>query len=123
MALPLLAPVFPRRMDPRDRLDLYVMLTQGNALRDVLQPGEEVTSFQIALTPEAAAAGLAISESAYAPRYADRVFFFQLTVAPQLRGSAIFNGPGFTGGVEITFATNLSAREKQYTVGIRVVNK
>jgi len=123
MALPFLSPTARRRMDPRDTLDIYVVVTQGDGVRDVLQTGEEITSFTVTLTPEAGAAGLLISEGDAKPRYAGLVFAFQLRVDPAFRDSGIFAGTGFIAGIEVTFATNLEDREKQYTVGVRVVNK
>jgi hypothetical protein len=123
MALPNLAPTIPRRMDPRDKLDIYAVLTQGEALRDILQPDEAVTGFSVGLTAEAAAAGLQLGTGDKAPRYADRVFYAQLSVAAGMQGAAIFSGAGLVVGVEITFTTNIDDREKQYTVGVKVVNK
>jgi hypothetical protein len=123
MALPDKAPTFVRRMDPRDRLDLYVKLTAGEELSAILQTDEVVTSFSIGLTAEAAAAGLRLGTDARAPRYADRTFCFWLMVLPEMQGAAIFSGTGLTLGVEITFTTDVDDREKQYTVGVKVVNK
>lgn len=123
MALPALAPIIPRRMDPRDRMDIYVVLTRGDAARDILQPGEEVTGFTVGLTAEAAAAGLQLGTGDKAPRYADLVFYSHLSVVPAMQGAAIFNASGLVLGIEITFATNVDDREKQYTVGAKVVNK
>ena len=123
MALPDKAPTFLRRMDPRDKLDLYPVLMQGNALRDILQPDEAVTRFAIGLSAEAAAAGLQIGIDDKAPRYADRVFYMQLSVAPAMQGAAIFLGKGIVLPVEISFATNFDDREKTYSVGIQVVKK
>ena len=123
MALPDKAPTFLRRMDPRDKLDLYAVLMQGNALRDILQPDETVTRFAIGLSAEAAAAGLQIGTEDKAPRYADRVFYMQLSVAPVMQGAAIFLNRGIVLAVEITLATSFDDREKTYSVGIQVVKK
>lgn len=123
MALPALAPTFVRRMDPRDKMDIYPVLTRGEKVSDILQPDEEVTSFTIGLTAEAAAAGLQLGTGDKPPRYADLVFYAQLSVAPSMQGAAIFAGAGLVVGVEITFATDVDDREKQYTVGVKVVNK
>lgn len=123
MALPNLAPTIPRRMDPRDKLDIYPVLTRGDTLRDILQTGEEVVSFSVGLTAEAAAAGLRLGTGSKAPRYANLVFYAQLSVLPEMQGAAIFAGAGLVVGVEITFTTNIDEREKQYTVGVKVVNK
>ena len=123
MALPDKAPIFVRRMDPRDKLDLYPVLTQGDALREILQPDEEVTRFTIGLSAEASAAGLQIGEGEKAPRYGYRVFYMQLSVAPAMQGAAIFLGKGVVLPVEISFATNFDDREKTYSVGVQVVKK
>jgi len=124
MAIPLLAQTFRRRMDPRDTLDLYVQLSQGETLRDVLQAGETVTNFNVVLPPESYAAGLRlISEGEFAPRYDARVFAFLVYIDLPKQASPLFDGTGFLAPVELTFATNLSDREKQYTVVVRVVNK
>ncbi|MBD8547899.1 hypothetical protein [Sphingomonas sp. CFBP 8760] len=123
MPLPLLAPIVRRRMDPRDTLDVYIFLLQGETLADILQTGEIVTRFSVALDPTAIAAGMIISGEEDAPRYADRVFFVQLKVDPAMRSSAIFNLEGLVSGIEIDFDTNFEGREKQYTIGVKVVNK
>lgn len=123
MALPSLAPTFVRRMDPRDKMDIYPVLTRGDGMRDILQPDEEVTSFAIGLTAEAAAAGLQLGTDSKAPRYAGLVFYAQLSVRPEMQGAPIFAGAGLTIGVEVTFSTNVDDRKKTYTVGVKVVTK
>lgn len=120
MALPNLAPVFIRRMSPRDTMDIYPVLTRGDTVKDILQTGEEVTSFTIGLTAEAVAAGLQIDPDT---RYANTVFFIRLSVNPAIQGSVVFDRTGLVLGVEIRFATNINEREKTYTVGVKVVNK
>lgn len=123
MALPDKAPIFARRLGPRDKVDYYPALTQGDGLPEILQPGEAVTRFAIGLSAEAAAAGLQIGTDDKAPRYADRVFYMQLSVAPAMQGAAIFLNKGVVLPVEISFATNFDDREKTYSVGIQVVKK
>lgn len=123
MTLPNLAPTFARRMDPRDRMDIYPVLTRGDTVRDILQVGEEVTAFNIGLSAEAAAAGLKLGTDTKAPRYAGLVFYAQLSVIPAMQGAAVFAGPGLVVGVEITFTTDIDDREKRYTCGVKVVNK
>lgn len=123
MALPNLAPTFLRRMGPRDVMDIYPVLTRGDKVSDILQLGEEVTSFTIGLTAEAAAAGLRLGTDDKAPRYAGLVFYAQLSVAPLMQGAAIFLGAGLVLGVEITFSTNIDDRQKTYTTGVKVVSK
>jgi hypothetical protein len=123
MALPLLAPTMVRRMHPRDVLDIYPVLNQGDGLAHILQPDEIVTSFSVTLTAEAAAVGMVIATGEDAPRYAALVFALQVSILPARRSSSIFDGAGVTVGVEINFATNLCNREKTYTHGIKVVRK
>lgn len=123
MALPFLAPTFPRRMAPRDTLDLYVVITQGPGTRDILEPDESIVAFTVGLPADSAAAGLILVDSgANAPRYGNLVFRFVLKVDPAMRGAAVFEA-GVLLGVELTFSTNIADREKRYTVGVRVVNK
>lgn len=123
MSLPLLAPVMVRRMHPRDVLDVYPVLNQGDALPHILQPDEFLTSFSVTLTAEAAAVGMVIATGDDEPRYANLVFALQVSILPAWRSSTIFDGVGVTVGVEIHFATNLCNREKTYTQGIKVVRK
>ncbi|MBB4619984.1 hypothetical protein [Sphingomonas abaci] len=123
MALPDKAQTFVRRMDPRDELDLYPVLTQGDALRDILQVGEKVTRFAIGLSAEAVAAGLQIGDEDQAPRYADLVFYARLRIAPEQQGAAIFLGKGVVLPVEVTFSTDIDDRLKTYSFGVLVVKK
>ena len=105
------------------RRGFYPVLTRGDQVRDILQTGEEVVSFTITPNAEATAAGLIVlTDDAFAPRYADRVFGFWIDIDPVMRDSAIFNGTGIVLGVEISFTTNFQQSD-QITVGIRVVNK
>ncbi|WP_010218956.1 hypothetical protein [Sphingomonas sp. PAMC 26621] len=115
---------FPRRIDPNmPRRGFYPVLTRGSEVRDILQPGEEVTSFTVTPNAEATAAGLVVmTDGDFAPRYADRVFAFWVEIATAMRGSSIFNGTGIVLGVELSFTTNFQQSD-QITVGIRVVNK
>jgi len=123
MPLPLQTPVMIRRMHPRDVLDIYPVLNQGDGLMHILQPGEIVTDFAVTLSAEAAAIGMVIATGANAPRYANLVFALQASILPARRNSSIFDGAGVTVGGEINFSTNLANREKTYTFGIKVVRK
>lgn len=123
MALPDKAPTFARRMDPRDKLDFYPALTQGDTLRDILQVGEKVTQFAIGLSAEAVAAGLQIGTEDQAPRYADPTFYVHLSIAEERQGAAIFLGKGIVLPVEVTFSTDFDDRLKTYSFGVLVVKK
>ncbi|WP_242140889.1 hypothetical protein [Sphingomonas sp. TREG-RG-20F-R18-01] len=115
---------FPRRVDPSmPRRGFYAVLTRGDQVLDILQTDEEVASFTITPNADATAAGMMVlTDDAFAPRYADRVFGFWIDIDPVMRDSAIFNGTGIVLGVEISFTTNFQQSD-QITVGIRVVNK
>ena len=115
---------FLRRIDPNmPRRGFYPTLTRGATLRDILQPGEGVTSFTVTPNADATAAGLVVlTDGDFTPRYADLVFAFWVEIAAAMRGSSIFNGTGIVLGVEISFTTNFQQQD-QITVGIRVANK
>jgi hypothetical protein len=115
---------FARRVDPnKPKRGYYVVLTQGDGVKDILQPGEDVVSFTVSPTSEATAAGLRVlTDTEKLPRYADLVFGFWIDIDPAMKSNLVFNSPGAVLGVEISFTTSLG-QEDQYTVGIRVVNK
>lgn len=115
---------FPRRIDPNmPRRGFYPTLTRGDAVRDILQPGEEVTSFTVTPNADATAAGLVVlTDGDFTPRYAGLTFDFWVEIATAMRGSSIFNGTGIVLGVELGFTTNFQQQD-QITVGIRVANK
>ena len=115
---------FPRRIDPNmSRRGFYPTLTRGELPRDILQIGEEVTSFSVTPNADATAAGLVVlTDGDFTPRYAGLTFAFWVEIAASMRGSSIFNGTGIVLGVELSFTTNFQQSD-QITVGIRVVNK
>ena len=121
MANPPTMQVFARKLDPSARRDYYPVLVQNATVDAMLQPGETVTGFTVALRAEAAAAGLRLLTGGKEPRYENLVFAFWVEIDPAKRGDVIFNGFGVDLGVEITFTTNLD-RVDQFTVGVRVVN-
>lgn len=116
-------------IEPKDLLDFYIAISQGTAEGDILQPGEDVASYTLALPLEASAAGLTIVEKEtengkYATRLADRVLAFWLNIMPAQQGSTAFDGQGVSLPIEFTFTTtNTPPRIKQRTFKIRVTNK
>lgn len=121
MANPPSMRVFARKLDPSGRRDYYPVLTQGDGDDAMLQPDETVTSFTVALRPEATLAGLRLLSGDMAPRYENRVFLFWVDIDPAKRGDALFDGTGVDLGVEVSYVTNLD-RADQFTVGVRVAN-
>lgn len=116
-------------IEPVDLLDFYVGISQGQAEGDILQPGEDVASYTLALPLEASAAGLTIVEKEvekgkYATRLADRTLAFWLNINPAQQKSTAFDGQGATLPIELTITTtNTPPRIKQRTLKIRVTNK
>lgn len=116
-------------IEPVDLLDFYIAISQGSAEGDILQPGESVVSYTLALPLEASAAGLTIVEKEtengkYATRLADRTLAFWLNVNPTQQKSPTFDGQGVTLPIELTITTsNTPPRIKQRTLKIRVTNK
>jgi hypothetical protein len=116
-------------IEPVDLLDFYIAISQGPLEGDVLQAGEEVASYTLALPLEASAAGLTIVEKEtengkYATRLADRTLAFWLNINPTQQKSTAFDGQGVTLPIELTITTtNTPPRIKQRTLKIRVTNK
>jgi hypothetical protein len=125
MTLPLNAKTFSAQMDPADVLDWQATLSQGSTGLEMLQAGESVASFTVALTAEAIAAGLQINTtSGYATLIVGNVISFWLSVISGSQSSIAFAGAGLAVGIEITITTNASpARVKQRTVVITVAQQ
>jgi hypothetical protein len=92
---------------------------------EILQTGESVASFTVALTAEAIAAGLQINTtSGYSTLLVGNVITFWVSVISGSQSSAVFIGAGLTIGIEITVTTNANpARVKQRTVVVTVAQQ
>jgi hypothetical protein len=103
MAIPPTAKSFGRVLDPHEEKDY------GINLGLLLQPGEEIDSYELTLLPEAVAAGLEIMEG----EGRDHALFldntgvkFWLTIADEEKTNAIFDGAGASLPLEITVVTD-----------------
>jgi hypothetical protein len=125
MTLPLNAKAFTAQMDPADVLDWQVTLSQGSTGLEILQVGESVANFTVALTAEAIAAGLQINTtSGYSTLLVGNVISFWISITSGSQGSAAFTGAGLTIGIEISITTNANpARVKQRTVVVTVAQQ
>jgi hypothetical protein len=125
MANPPNAISITRPMDPADIEQFFVTLTQGSTGAEVLNTGESVASYTLALTAEAIAAGLQIKTgSGYATNLTGLVLSFWLAVNSANQADAAFSGTGLTLGVEWTITTNASpARVKQKTIVVQVAQQ
>lgn len=123
MALPPNAKAFTQPLDPAD-LEVFEF-TLGQGEFDLLMPGEGVAAFTLAVTAEAAAAGLRIvTEDGRAPTLTGLDLRFWLSVDPSLFGAAAFSGAGVDLGLELTVKTTSSPyRTKQKTLVVKVAQQ
>jgi len=101
MALPPTARSFPVEgaLDPEDVLDYAVGISQGEHIKDMLQPGEAIVEFKLTLPLEARASGLEILDMAtdlgfYSTRMQGRVIYFWLRIAVEFQGLPLFSASG-----------------------------
>ena len=109
------------KLDPAEKLD-YVMNFSGGA-DPLLETGEAIDSWALAVTAPAAALGLEIVESfPYAPwlsEAGDEITLW-LNVAPEFQQNAAYL-TGVVLGIEVTIVTTSSpARTRQRTFGVEV---
>jgi len=123
MALPPGAKAFTQPLDPTD-IDVFET-TIGQGTDDLLAPGESVAAFGLAVTAEAAAAGLRImTEDGRAPTLAGLLLRFWLTVDTSQFGAAAFSGGGIDLGLELTVkTTSIPYRTKQKTLIVKVAQQ
>lgn len=125
MPNPLTAKVFDQPMDPADLIDFETTLSQGDDPEDLLQLDENVTSFTLAVTAEAAAAGLQLQETAgRAPSLDGTVLRFWLAIDPADQAADLFSGAGVNLAIELTINTDASPlRRRQRTMIVQVAQQ
>lgn len=133
MPIPRNAITVEQPFDPRDVLEVKVGIAQGAedaSPAPILLLGESVATLGVAVTTEAAAAGLKVVSGTFegstypAPSIASNVVTFWVTVDEARRGDAMFDGDGVALGIELTFKTNNNPpRVKQRTVAIQVAQQ
>lgn len=123
MANPPNAIIFTQPMDPKDVVEYTLTIPQGSG--QPLETGETIASYTLALTAEAAAAGLTIvTTGGYTTTLVGQVLTFWLSVSVGQQAAAVFSVDGMACGIEFTFNTNSSpARTKQRTLVVKVAQQ
>lgn len=126
MAIPPNALRQAQPLDPADLLDYEVELLQSASTTALLEPGEAVASFTVALTVEAIEAGLRLKATGgyQTILLGGNVVKFWVDVDPLMRDDPRFGGAGVQLGVEITVTTtNVPPRIRQRTTVIQVAQQ
>lgn len=123
MAIPTTAKALSQPLDPAD-IDYYgLIVTQAGTDTDpfpILNAGETITSYTLALPAEAVAAGLIIrADAGREMTLVGNALMFWLSIDPSLASSSIFDGAGVTLPLELTVNTS-GLRRKQKTSTITV---
>ena len=123
MAIPTTAKALSQPLDPAD-IDYYgLIVTQAGTDTDpfpILNAGETITSYTLALPAEAVAAGLIIrADAGREMTLVGNALTFWLSIDPSLASSSIFDGAGVTLPLELTVNTS-GLRRKQKTSTITV---
>jgi hypothetical protein len=124
MPLPQNAIIVPQPFDPNDLDKVTVTISKAGvhpAQFPILEAGENIATYVLALTAEAIAIGLRIrNEPPYYTTLSGQFLNFNLELDEAMRGLATFN-KGITVGIELTVTTDAPApRRKQRTIGIKV---
>ena len=121
MAVPPTAGRFSGSLDPSEELDFEIRFSS------LLESGEKVARFTLALLPEAVAMGLMIMAGEGRDlRLIDEgeAISFWLTVDPQYRENVEFTGGGIPIPMELTIVTtSLPPRTRQRTLLVSVVQQ
>lgn len=125
MANPPNAIIVPRPISPNDTEHFTLTLTRGSTGVELLNPGENVASFEASVTAEGAAAGLEMLDGGgYSTTIEDLTLSFWATVNPANQVDPAFTGAGLSLGIEFTFTTDATPpRVKQKTVVIQVAKQ
>lgn len=109
--------------DPYDRVE-YTLNLEG-ASGGILEDGEGIASWSVALTAEAAALGLTIGTLDWAPMQPSPLQVrFWIEVDSGFQANAAFDGEGTRLGVEVNVTTNnVPARRRQRTAAIKVAQQ
>lgn len=108
--------------DPYDRVE-YLLNLDGTT--GILETGEGVASYTVAVTAEAAALGLTIGTGDWAPSQptATQIQFW-IEVDSGFQSNAAYDDAGVDLGVEVSVTTNSTpARRRQRTCAIRVAQQ
>lgn len=128
MANPPTAKAFDQPVDPSDIVDFFVIVSQtapDARVPGVLLLGEGVARYALALTAEAAALGLKISQATgYENRLSGNVLQLWLEVETAMQSSPLFDGAGVTVAIELLIVTTSTPpRTKQRSFLVRIANQ
>ncbi|MDE8654768.1 hypothetical protein [Novosphingobium album (ex Liu et al. 2023)] len=121
MAIPPTAATFADALDPMEEMDFVY------PAGPLLEEGEEIASYTLALRPEAIALGLTIMTGGGrdpALIEGSTAILFWLAIDDDFKTDAAFDGTGTSLPMEVTFVTNSApARTRQRTILVRVVQQ
>ena len=121
MAIPPTAAVFPSGLDPHDQLDFVI------PCGPILEAGEEIASYTLALYAESTALGLTIMNDPgreHALTEDARAILLWLEIDTALENNAAFIGGGVRLPMEVTIVTNSNpSRRRQFTCLVPVAQK
>lgn len=125
MPIPPDAEAFAQALDPSEQLDYGIDLERAADGSTLLQPGENVASYTLALSAEAIAAGLTIMEGDgrdHAMNGDTISMWFKID--DEMQSLPAFNGAGLSLAGELTLVTTSTpARTRQRTWVVRVANQ
>lgn len=125
MAIPDTASAWPQWMDPTDMVD-YVANFRGDT--PLLEVGEEIATFTVALLPEAALLGVEIIEGVHEGADRSPLLFetnskirLWMHVLEPSREDPVFDGEGVNVGIVFTIVTNANpTRRRQRTFKLNI---
>lgn len=127
MPLPTVVFKVPQSIDPSDIENITLRISKAGVDSErfpLLDAGENIAQYELALTAEAIAVGLRIKDEApYFTNLSGLLLNFTIDVDPAKRSLPIFN-KGVTVGIELTVLTDaIAPRRKQRTIAIKVIQQ
>jgi hypothetical protein len=125
MAAPPTATVASQAMDPTDVVEYTFTITQGSTGREMLAPGEGVSSYTLTRMVDAIAAGLVINtDEGRTISLVDRELTFWPIIEEDMQDSPIFEGVGVPLFMVVSIVTDSSPpRHRKKTIGIQVAKQ
>jgi hypothetical protein len=122
MAIPLNAKRFVAEMDPTDIVDYVAQMGSGS--NPLLESGESIDTYTLALGAEATALGLTIGADDYAPVLNGADLKFWLSVDEEYQTNPAYDGAGAQLPLILTVITdNTPPRRRQRTMVVTVAQQ
>lgn len=116
MAIPTTTTVWPESMDPYDIVDYTVDVT------NLLESGEGVAGYTLALPAESVLLGLSLGADEYTSTISNNVIRMWLSTTKP--NDAAFDGTGAILPIELTVTTTANPpRKKQRTLAVKVIQR